>query len=107
MDSDLITAVKAGIRGLLIRFPPYLFLRTQTDHFRLRLLLSAQKEYLFAPLSQILPCGQLLNTQPETTVCCAAPDDCDKLMKQLLVVPERAYVINNLASLALYPLIFH
>lgn len=80
MDSDLIKAMKAGISDLLIRYPLYRFRKKQAEHYRLRVLLSAQKEYLFAALSQVLSCGQLLDTRLEVTVCSVDSDDCDTLL---------------------------
>lgn len=79
MNSDLIKSLQAGIGDLLIRHPLYRYRKKQEAHYRLRVLLAAKREQLFAALSQILPNGQLLDTRLEVTVCGAAPDDRDKL----------------------------
>lgn len=80
MNSELIEALQAAISDLLIRYPLYRFRKKQAGHDRLRVLVAAQKEFLFAALSQILPNGQLLDTRLEVTVCGAAPDDCKMLL---------------------------
>lgn len=83
MDSELLKKLKAGISDLLIRYPLYRFRKGQADEYRLRVLLAAEKEYLVAALSQILPNGQLLDTGLEVTVCGAAPDDREALLKTI------------------------
>lgn len=83
MDSELLNKLKAGISDLLIRYPLYRFRKKQGEHDRLRVLVAAQKEYLFAALSQILPNGQLLDTRLEVTVCGAAPDDREALLNTI------------------------
>ena len=83
MNSDLLEKLKAGISDLLIRYPLYRFRKKQGEHDRLRVLVAAQKEYLFAALSQILPNGQLLDTRLEVTVCGAAPDDREALLNTI------------------------
>ena len=65
MDSELLKKLKAVISDLLIRYPLYRFRKGQADEYRLRVLLAAEKEYLVAALSQILPNGQLLDTRLE------------------------------------------
>lgn len=80
MNSKLIEALQAAISDLLIRYPLYRFRKKQAGHDRLRVLVAAEKEYLYAVLSQILPNGQLLDTRLEVTVCGAAPDDRDMLL---------------------------
>lgn len=83
MDSELLKKLKAGISDLLIRYPLYRFRKGQADEYRLRVLLAAEKEYLVAALSQILPNGQLLDTGLEVTVCGEAPDDREALLKTI------------------------
>lgn len=81
MNTALIKALEAGVSDLLIRHPLYRFRKKHKDHYRLRVLLAAQGEYLFAALSQILSYGQLLDTRLVVTVCGAASDDCDMLLE--------------------------
>lgn len=83
MNSDLLEKLKAGISDLLIRYPLYRFRKKSAGEYRLRVLVAAQKEYLFAALSQILPNGQLLDTRLEVTVCGAAPDDREALLNTI------------------------
>lgn len=80
MNDGLIESLNAGVSDLLIKHPLYRFRKKQGEHDRLRVLLAAQKEYLFAALSQILSCGQLLDTHLEVCVCGAASDDCAELL---------------------------
>ena len=75
MSSELKTDPKAAICDLLQRYPLYRFRKEQVGQYLLRVLISVKKEDLPAVLSQILPCGQLLDTRLEVAICGGDLDD--------------------------------
>lgn len=75
MSSKQKTDPKTAICDLLQRYPLYRFRKGQDGQYLLRVLISVETDALPAALSQILPCGQLLDTRLEVTICGGDLDD--------------------------------